>query len=57
MLTKMEDSDKKGIVNPKNEQVRMLYDKYARYPPLLYLDALFVRVTENSVLEKRLSPL
>ncbi len=31
----------------------MLYDKYARYPSLLYLDALFGRVTENSVYRKR----
>lgn len=48
MITNVEDSDKKGIVNPKDEPVRMLYDKYARYPPLLYLDALFGRVTDNS---------
>lgn len=53
MITNVEDNDRKGILNPKDEQVKMLYDKYARYPPLLYLDALFGRATENSVYRKK----
>lgn len=37
----------------ENDEVGLLYDKYARAPLFLYLDALFHRATENSVYRKK----
>jgi len=36
-----------------DEKVKSLYDKYAKIPLLLYLDALFGRATENSIYRKK----
>lgn len=37
----------------ENDEVKSLYDKAARFPLLLYLDALFGRATENSIYRKK----
>lgn len=37
----------------ENDKVKSLYDKAARFPLLLYLDALFGRATENSIYRKK----
>ena len=36
-----------------DDEVKLLYDKYARFPLFLYLDALFGRATENSIYRKK----
>lgn len=36
-----------------DEEIKLLYDKFAKHPVSLYIDALFGRTTENSIYRKK----
>ena len=42
-----------SVMKPEDVEVKQLYDRSARFPAFLYLDALFGRATENSIYRKK----